>query len=135
MSDIDILRRGVGAGAIWKGIRSNDMDFVTDLMYNMEADDLLYTYSSLRSELFNRSNVPHLDDLSKNLLARYATFLEDCYKDVTRLRTTLSETSSLPDNYQTYQTQSVALGIDPLTYHEWVDERSNLSVISAVKES
>jgi len=117
MSDIDMLRRGICAGYIWKGIRSNDKDLIIDAMYDMESEDLLYAYSSLRSELFNRSNVPNLDDLSKNLLASYATFLEDCYKEVRKVRHVVFETSSLPDNYQTYQSRAVALGIVPMTFH------------------
>lgn len=135
MSDIDMLRRGIGAGYIWKGIRSNDMDLVTDIMYDMDAEDLLYAYSCIRSELFNRSNVIHLDDLSKKQLATYAEFLDSCYKDVTKLRRVMLETGSLPDNYQTYQTRSVALGIDPMTFHEWEVALEKLNVVSAVQAS
>lgn len=135
MSDIDMLRRGISTGYIWKGIRSNDMDLVTDIMYDMEARDLLYVYSGLRRELSERSKVPHLDDLSKNQLAWYATFLEDCYKDVTKLRCTMTVLGSLPDNYQTYQTRSVELGIDPMTFHEWEVALEKLNVVSAVQAS
>ena len=133
MSDIDMVRRGVEAGRIWKGIRSSDKNMITNIMYDMESEDLLYAYGALRLELYNRSLVPHLDSIAKNLLASYANFLEECYLEIRRVRSVMEDTCSLPDTYQTYQKQMIALGLDPDTYHEWEAAREKLTGISAVQ--
>lgn len=140
MSDVDLLRRGAGVACIWKGIRSNDIDLIKDVMYDMESEDLLYVYSSLRSELFNRYHVVHLDNLSKKYLNSCATFLDGCYKEIVKLRKEvsdlsdmLSSSSSLPDTYQTYQERVANLGKDPMTFHEWEESRDTLNSVSVDK--
>jgi hypothetical protein len=135
MSDIDMVRRGVEASRVWKGIRSSDKNMITNVMYDMESEDLLYAYGALRLELFNRSKVPHLDSVAKKLLDNYAMFLEECYMEIRLVRSVMEDACSLPDTYQTYQKQMTALGLDPDTYHEWVASREKLTRISAVQGS
>lgn len=126
MGEIDKGVRVNGVRNVWKGIRSNDKSLITETMYELEDSELLYVYGTLRSELYNRSLVPHLDVIAAKVLEGYAMFLENCYKEIRCVRSVMEKTSSLPDTYQTYQTQMVALGMDPMTHSDWMALRENL---------
>ena len=75
MGEIDKGVRVNGVRNVWKGIRSNDKSLITETMYELEDSELLYVYGTLRSELYNRSLVPHLDVIAANVLEGYAMFL------------------------------------------------------------
>lgn len=116
----------VDTALVSKGVHSSDACIVENILRTQAPKDRYKTMAWVTTDLTRSINTRGLDRVMKNRLKSRLNMLRCVFENITNHECELRDIQRMPEGYPQYQATMVALGKDPLTFHEWEEIQGNL---------